>query len=251
MEGSLTRRSRWTLFWGGTTTGGVVPDRPRTVSTWTGSESETAFLVKYDEPNARTALRRPGAEHRARPGPPDDTLINYQTVPLYATNRPLARLAGGHKKRVARSNSNNPSPSGRGVYSKTWDMEGSLTRRPAQYRVRGGTTTGGVVPDRPAPGIAQAGSESETAFLVKYGKPYARTAQRRPGAEHQARPGPPEDASIKSTVWFVRYQSPIGKVGRMSFSELLGETLATPSGIFQDRVLTRLSLAPIVNAPLE
>src|SRR5439155_1727293 len=35
-------------------------------------------------------------------------------------------------------------------------------------------------------------SESETAFLAKHGQANARAAQRRPGAEHQARPGPPE-----------------------------------------------------------
>ena len=32
------------------------------------SGPETAFVVQHDRPNARAAQRRPGAEHRARPG---------------------------------------------------------------------------------------------------------------------------------------------------------------------------------------
>src|SRR5437763_1574678 len=75
-------------------------------------------------------------------------------------------------------------------------MERSLTRRGNYPGLPCGTPTGGVAPDRRGALGNSPDSGSETAFLVKYGKPYARAAQRRPGAEHRARPGLPELASL-------------------------------------------------------
>src|SRR5947199_9968715 len=77
-------------------------------------------------------------------------------------------------------------------------MEGSLTRRGKLPSLRAEPRLAGLFQSRPQGRVIYPDSGSETAFLVKYGTPYARAAQRRPGAEHRARPGLPELAPLTS-----------------------------------------------------
>ena len=103
--------------------------------------------------------------------------------------------AGVEEGRTARFVPEQPAldDSGRGAYHKTWDIEGSLARRGITPRSIRGTPIGGVAP---GPRIDRGGyppiSEPEIAFVVLHDQPDARAAQRRPGAEHRARPVLPE-----------------------------------------------------------
>src|SRR4051794_7867805 len=69
------------------------------------------------------------------------------------------------------------------LYFTTWDREGSRTRRVGPHRDIDGTTSGGVVPGQQYRDGVPPDSGAGTAFLVTHGKPSARAAQRRPGAE--------------------------------------------------------------------
>ncbi len=69
------------------------------------SGPETAFVVLHDQAIARTAQRRPGAEHRARPVLPDADSRTYprRTIDLYKMSRTTARgcrLRGNRKSQV-------------------------------------------------------------------------------------------------------------------------------------------------------
>ncbi len=98
----------------------------------------------------------------------------------------------GEKGRAARPQDRAARDCGGFLYHRTWDSEGSQTRRWLRPRLGSGTTAGGVVPGRWRGAGVAIDSGAETAFLVKHDKPDARAAQRRPGAEHRARPGPPQ-----------------------------------------------------------
>ena len=71
--------------------------------------------------------------------------------------------------------------SGRLIYHKTWDIEGSLARPPTSGTLFGGTPIGGVAPGPAEQCPRRRGiSEPETAFVVMHDQPNARAAQRRP-----------------------------------------------------------------------
>src|SRR5437764_267639 len=101
-----------------------------------------------------------------------------------------------------------PSPIGRneqrlpGCLPGSRDLEASSTTRPGARKALGLAGPPASTPaaglrlarsDQAAAGVDAGGpiSESETAFPATDGQRTARAAQRRPGAEHQARPGLP------------------------------------------------------------
>src|SRR5205807_7704227 len=55
------------------------------------SESETAFLAKHGQANARAAQRRPGAKHQARPGLPESA-FRWQELWFYPRRGGFARV---------------------------------------------------------------------------------------------------------------------------------------------------------------
>jgi hypothetical protein len=101
-EGSQTRRSTACNCYSRTTVGGVVPACCSNCMQYCDSGAETAFLATLDEPDARAAQRRPGAGHRARPGPPQlppqaktKTLYHPQTRPASVARRRDGKPIGG------------------------------------------------------------------------------------------------------------------------------------------------------------
>ena len=85
------------------------------------------------------------------------------------------------------------------IYHRTWDIEGSLADR-NDHGVRRNHERRGCPRTAGHRGSFRWISGPETAFVVQHERPNCRAAQRRPGAEHRARPVLPDDDPQNSSI---------------------------------------------------
>ena len=189
----------------------------------------------------RRGGRRPGGFESARSA---SRLGVDSGDPTSVRSRPcLRRRSRRFEEEGGRPGSSPGQPaldSGRGAYHKTWDIEGSLARRGITPRPIGGTPIGGVAPGPPRPeGSIPRVSEPETAFVVTHDQPNARAAQRRPGAEHRARPVLPE---ARPTVCRGRADLFYGKskASASGCREMLRESISRPQRTLEGDRPTRV-----------